>query len=68
MRTMRPKTAKWISRAHLFRRDEYICSACGARADKPYRVCPRCSAPMKGSKLDPVWVDEMADFDELFGE
>ena len=56
---MRKKTAKWIKRTHVFRRDEYVCSACGCITARPGRTCPGCGAAMKGSKYDPNWVDEM---------
>ena len=52
------KSAHWIQRTHLFRADEYICSACGASYKKPYRECPSCGASMKKAKYDPSWVDE----------
>lgn len=42
----------------MLRRDEYECSACGSRTDKPYKTCPKCGLPMKGPKYDPSWVDE----------
>ena len=53
------KSAHWSQRTHLFRADEYICSACKAVSDKPYRVCPSCGAPMKKAKYDPSWVDDV---------
>ena len=62
------KTAKLIQRTHLFRRDEFECSACGFRADKRFLSCPRCGAAIKGSKYDASWVDEMAEFDLMFEE
>ena len=52
------KAAHWIRHTHLFRSDEYICSACKASSEKPYTVCPACGAPMKKTKYDPSWVDE----------
>jgi len=52
------KSANWTQRTHLFRADEYICSACGSSCDKPYKVCPKCAAKMKKGKYDPSWVDE----------
>lgn len=52
------KPAHWTRRPHLFRADEYICSACGACCPKPTPSCPVCSAPMKKTKYDPSWVDE----------
>ena len=62
------KSARWIRHTHLFRRDEYECSACHAYANKPHSVCPRCGTPMNGSKYDPSWVDEMEMFDAIFDD
>lgn len=52
------KSAYWIQRTHLFRADEYICSACGTSCNKAYRTCPVCGERMNKSKYDPSWVDE----------
>ncbi len=52
------KSACWTQRTHLFRADEYICSACGRSSAKPASFCPHCGRRMKGSKYDPSWVDE----------
>ena len=60
--------AHWIEHSHLFRADEYECSVCGAVYDEPYTVCPHCNSQMGGSKYDPDWVDEMAGYDEIFGD
>ena len=65
---MGKKTGKWIQHTHLFRKDEYECSACGSRTEKPYRICPNCSTPMKGSKYDSSWVDEMEMIDAIFDD
>jgi rubrerythrin len=54
------KTAYWIRKTHLFRPDEYICSACNAYCGKPRTVCPSCGAAMKKTKYVPSWVDEAA--------
>ena len=51
-------TAHWVRRTHLFRPDEYLCSACGTSAGRAYTVCPACGAVMKKTKYDPGWVDE----------
>ena len=59
-------TAHWIQKTHMFRKDEYQCSACGFLTRKPAAACPRCGAKMKGAKFDPSWVDEMAAFDAIF--
>ena len=53
------KKPYWIQRTHLFRADEYICSACGSVQDKPYRSCPSCGMRMTKAKYDPSWVDEI---------
>ncbi len=52
------KQAHWTRRTHLFREDEYVCSACGASCRKPGPSCPACGATMKKTKYDPSWVDE----------
>lgn len=52
------RTPYWIRKTHLFRSDEYICSACGAVCPKPYAACPSCGAKMGKTKYDPSWVDE----------
>ena len=62
------KTAYWIQKTHLFRADEYECSACGRRFDKPYVQCPYCGRKMTKSKYDPTWVDEIETMDALFGD
>lgn len=65
---MKKKTAHWIRHTHLFRKDEYECSACACRAGKPYKTCPHCGQPMKGAKYDPSWVDEMEAMDAIFDD
>ena len=60
--------AYWIQKTHLFQEDEYECSACGRRFDKPYVRCPNCSRNMVKSKYDPSWVDEIVTMDALFGD
>ena len=52
------RAAHWIQKTHLFRADEFVCSACGANSDRPYRSCPACGAPMKKSTYEASWVDE----------
>jgi len=65
---MRKKPARWIQHTYIFRKDEYECSACGYCVDKPYVTCPNCGTPMKGSKYDPSWVDEMEAIDAIFDD
>lgn len=65
---MKRTSARWIRHTHLFRSDDYECSACRARADKPYGACPKCGAPMNGTRHDPSWVDEMETLDAIFDD
>ena len=62
------KSAFWTQRTHLFRADEYICSACNASSKKPYQICPSCHSPMKRSNFDPSWVDEAEMLSALLDE
>ena len=52
------KAAHWIQKTHLFRADEFICSACGSVFGKPFKVCPACGSTMKKAKYAAPWVDE----------
>ncbi len=65
---MSKKTAHWIRRTHVFRKDKYECSACGFKTDKPKKNCPHCGFPMKGSKYDPSWVDDLVLMDFIVNE
>ena len=60
--------AYWTQKTHLFRSDEYICSACGYSAGKPYKQCPSCGSDMCKNKYDPSWVDEAEMMDIFFGD
>lgn len=62
------KKPYWTQHTHLFRADEYECSACHALYDKPYAACPNCKSKMGSSKYDASWVDEMAEYDAMFGD
>ena len=62
------KQARWIQKTHLFRADEYVCSRCGAAADKPYKICPNCLSVMGGSEYDPSWVDEAEELSALLDD
>ena len=65
---MKKKTAYWIQHTHIFRKDEYECSACDYRTDKPNISCPNCGALMRGSKYDSSWVDEMEAIDAIIDD
>lgn len=52
------RAARRLRKTHLFRWDALFCSACGAKARKPYRSCPACGRPMKRAKADASRVDE----------
>lgn len=64
---MSKKRATWIRHTHLLKADEYECSACGYRTNKPKSTCPHCGASMGGEKYDPSWVDEAAMMDIILG-
>lgn len=59
--------ADWIKNTHLFDPDDYECSACGAKADRPYDRCPNCGKEMCGAKDGSSWVDEAAFMDFITG-
>ena len=56
----------WTRRTHVFKRDEFICSKCKFVTNKPYKQCPRCGEAINKVKSDTNWVDEMADYDDIF--
>lgn len=60
--------AYWIRHSHVFRHDEFECSACGETADKPRKTCPHCGSAMKGVQGDTGWVDEMEAIDAWFDD
>ena len=66
MRKKKAATSYWIQKTHLFRKDEFVCAACGTTAEKPYVICPGCGVSMNGEKYDPTWVDEMETIDTVF--
>ena len=57
----------WIRNTHLFDPDDYECSACSRKTDKPYDRCPGCGAAMHGQKDGDSWVDEAAFFEFMSG-
>ena len=62
------KYAKWRKQTHLFRKDDYLCSACGARCPRAFKTCPNCGAIMQKTSYDPRWVDEMEDIHAIFDD
>lgn len=52
------KADLWIQKTHLFRKDEFICSACRAVCDKPYQMCPVCGTEKTRVSYEASWVDE----------
>ena len=52
------KSAHWLQKSHLFRADEFICSSCESKTDKPYKICPCCGSPMKKTKFEASWINE----------
>lgn len=63
------KTNAYIThKTHLFRADEFICSACGHIERKKFRRCPSCGADMSKRKYEPTWVDEAEIMDIISGD
>ena len=60
-------SAHWIRNTHLFEPDDYECSACGRKADRPYGRCPACGEEMCGEKDGSSWVDEAAFMEFMSG-
>ncbi len=58
----------WIQHTHLFKKDEYECSICGAMYDSPHAVCLNCNSQMSKVEYNASWIDEMADYDEIFDD
>ena len=61
------RSARWIRNTHLFDRDDYKCSRCGRKTDRPYARCPACGSDMKGRRDGKSWVDEAAFFEFTAG-
>ena len=59
-------TAAWVAEEHLFGEKTYLCTNCKSRFTKPMQRCPKCNAKVTKIKNDPVWVDEMAEYDGDF--
>ena len=59
------KSAHWIQKTHLFKADEFFCSACGAKAYKAYRLCPACGLPMRKTIYKASWADEAEEVSAL---
>lgn len=57
--------AFWTQETHLLRADEYVCSACGKRSEKPFKQCPGCGRRMKKVKYEAGWVDEIEMWDAI---
>lgn len=64
----RQDSAYWIQHTHLFRQDEFECSACGHTEDRACGECPACGARMHSSKYDPSFVDEAEILSILFDD
>lgn len=62
------KKPYWIRRTHLLRADEYLCSRCGKKADRPTAYCPACGVRMAGTKKDAHWILEAEILDDILGD
>lgn len=59
----RNKTAVLKRQEHLWGSITYECSSCHSILPHREAFCPHCHAEFTKSKSDPVWVDEMAEYD-----
>ena len=59
--------AHWIKNTYLFDPDDYECSACGSKTDRPNNRCPACGADMHGQKDGESWVDKAAFYEFMSG-
>lgn len=59
----RNPTAVLKKQEHLWGSITYECSGCGAVFQHREAFCPNCHAEISKVKEDPVWVDEMAEYD-----
>ncbi len=57
------KIAVLYHQEHLWGEETYECSECRAVFATREAFCPRCHAEFYKTKYDPVWVDEMAEYD-----
>ena len=62
------QTANWIKNTHLFEADDYECSACGRKADRPLDRCPGCGRDMTGQRSGHDWTDDAAFLDIITGK
>ena len=62
------KKAYWIRNTRLFEPDNYECSVCGRKTDRPSDRCPGCGERMRGRKEGGSWVDEAAFLDFMDGK
>lgn len=59
----RNPTAVLKKQEHLWGSVTYECSSCGAIFQGREAFCPHCHAEFSKTKSDPVWVDEMTEYD-----
>lgn len=63
-----PVSACWYKQEHMWGSNTCKCSNCGSTYKSASPSCPNCKAEMKKTQSDPVWVDEMAEYDAMFEE
>ena len=57
------RQGRWYKEEHLWGKVTYRCSGCGAMFRDCPAVCPKCGSVNGKVKYDPVWVDEMSEYD-----
>ena len=61
-------TASWIKQKHMNGKTDYKSSGCGKVFRSPSEYCFNCKSHRTNEKCDPVWVDEMSEYDDIFGD
>ena len=57
------RRGRWYKEEHLWGKVTYRCSRCGTRYYDCREVCSKCGSVNGKVKYDPVWVDEMSEYD-----
>ena len=57
------RKGRWIRQSHLFGPDTYVCSLCKSVFSAKSDRCPACGASLPRVSTDPVWIDEMEEYD-----
>lgn len=57
------RRGRWYKEEHFWGKVTYRCSRCGSRFRDCPAACPKCGSVNGKVKSDPLWVDEMSEYD-----